>query len=72
MQILYKCGLHLYIVDWLSHHNNTENKDHEIAGMSISIHMLSTVVDVPVCMPIKAIRNATHIDAELQMLQAYI
>ena len=72
MHILYKLGPNLCIVDWLSYHNHTENKDQEIAGMNINIHTLSIAIDVPVCTSIEDIRNAMSIDTELQMLQTYI
>ena len=38
MYILYKPGPYLYIVEWLSHNKQTENKDQEIAGININIH----------------------------------
>ena len=63
---------HIYIVDWLSCHNNTENRDQETAGMSISIHTISIVEDVLVFILIGDIRAAMSEDAELQMLQTHI
>ena len=41
MCILYKPGPDLYMVNWLSHQNHTENRDQEIAGMNVSIHTLA-------------------------------
>ena len=70
--ILYMPGPDLYILDWLSHHNHTKNRDQEIAGMSFSIHTLSKAIDVPVCTLIEDIRTATIEDAELPMLQTHI
>ena len=58
--IQYKPGPDLYIADWLSCHNHTENRDQEIAGMSIGMHKVTTVVDF------------MSEDTELQMLQAHI
>ena len=40
--------------------------------MSISIHTLSTAVDVLICTSIEDIRTAVSTDAELQMLQTHI
>ena len=40
--------------------------------MSISIHAISTVVDISVCASIENIRAATGKDVDLQLLQAYI
>ena len=47
--ILYKPVPDLYIVDWLSCHNQVENKDQEISGMNINIHTINTIVDIPIC-----------------------
>ena len=72
MHILHKPGPDLYIVDWQFHHNHTKNRDQEIAGMSISIHTISTATGILVCTSIEEIRNVRSIDAELQMLQIHI
>ena len=40
--------------------------------MNVSIHTISTSVDVPVCTSIEDIKVATGEDAVLQMLQKYI
>ena len=58
---------HLYIVDCISHHSHTEDKDQEIYGLSISM-----AIDVWVCTSIEDITNAMSIDAELQISQTYI
>ena len=39
--------------------------------MSIGIHTLSTVVDIPVCILIEHITSVMSEDAELQVLQAH-
>ena len=70
--MLNKPGLDLYIVDYLSCHSNTNNRNQEIAGLSISIHTLSTSLAIPVGASIENIRAALSEDAELQMLQAHI
>ena len=40
--------------------------------MNTSIHMMSTMVDILICMLIESIRTAMNKDAELQMLKAYV
>ena len=72
MCTLYKPDPDLYIADWLSHYNHTENRNQEITGMSISINKISTVVDFPICTLIEDIRAAMSEDAELQMPQTHI
>ena len=59
LPILYKTGPDLYIADWLSWHNHMEIRDKKIAGMSISIHTINAVVDIPVCILIGDITAAT-------------
>ena len=63
--ILYKTGLALYVVDWLSHYNHTEGKDQEIAGTNINMHRLSMATYIPVGTSIEDSRNAVTIEAEL-------
>ena len=70
--ILYKPGPDLYIASLLFCHNQTENKDKKVAGMSISIHTFSMAMDVPVCTSIEDFRNVISIDTELQILHEYI
>ena len=41
-------------------------------GKNLSIHTISTVVDVPVCTLIEDIRATVSEDTELLMLQAHI
>ena len=65
MHILYKPGVDLYIVDWLSCHGYTENRDKAIAGINIGIHTISMAVDVSIWNSIEDIRSATREDAEL-------
>ena len=46
-------------VDWLSHNNHTEDKDQEIAGMSINVSAIGNSVNLQVCTSIKGIQTAT-------------
>ena len=68
----YKHGAELYITDWLSHHNHTENKDQKNSDMNISLHMVNMTVDIPICTSIEDIKAVTDKDVELQMLKAHI
>ena len=56
---MYTSGQDLYIVDWLSHNKNTENKDQVIAVMSINISAISTSVKMLVCISIEDIHATT-------------
>ena len=64
-------GPDLYIMDWLSCNNHTENKDQEIAGISIHISAISASVNMPVCMSIEDIQVATWEDKHLQELKTH-
>ena len=72
VNVLCMSGPDLYIADWLSHHNHTENKDQEIADMEINICTLSMAIGIPTCISIEDTRNVMSINTELQMLQTYI
>ena len=49
MCIIYKPGSDLYITGWLSWKNHTDNRDHEIAGMNITISAINSSIKMPVC-----------------------
>ena len=49
----------------LSQNNHTENKDQEIAGVSIKISVINTSVDMPGCTSMEDIQAATHEDVHL-------
>ena len=52
-------GQNLYIADWPSHNNHTENRDKAIAGKSVNMNAISTSVNMPLCMSIEDIQAAT-------------
>ena len=69
VHIFYKAGPELYIVDWLPYHNHAENRDQEILDIIMSIHMINTSVDIPICMFIEGLKAAMKEDKELQYLK---
>ena len=52
--------------------HHTENRNQEIAGISIRIYTIKTVVDIQVYTSIEDTRAAKSTDAELQMLQVHM
>ena len=58
----------LFIADWLSQHNHMENKDEEIHGMHIRVDAVQMSMNVPECMSIQQIQQATAQDKYLQWL----
>ena len=69
---IYKPGQELFIGDWLSRHNHTENKDKEIHGMDIQVNTMQTTLNIPECMSILQTQLATVQDEHLQWLKGYI
>ena len=64
-------GPELYVTDWLSWHNHTENQDQKIPGMNMSINNISTLVAISTCMSSENIWAVMGEALELQMLQRY-
>ena len=68
ISIIYKPGPEIFFADWLSRHNY-QNKDKAINGFDISVDMVQVASDVPECMSIQQIQQATKQDEHLQRLQ---
>ena len=49
VRIIYKPGLDLFIMDWLSRQNHKENKDVEIPAIQLNIDARQTVTNIPPC-----------------------
>ena len=60
-----KPGPDLYIEDWLSKNNHTENKDQGITSMNVNMHAINTAVDILICTSIVDIQAATSQNADL-------
>ena len=72
VQILYKPGPEIFIADWLSCHNHEGNKDESIQGMDIRVDIILSMTDIPECMSISQIQQATVQDGHLQHLKNII
>ena len=66
VRILYKPGPELFIADWLSRHNHIENKDADIHGMDIKVNTIQIMTNIPECISIPQIQQATAQDDHLQ------
>ena len=62
----------MYIAEWVFHNNHTENRDEEIADMTINVHAISTSVNIPVCTATEDIQTAAVENADLQKPESYI
>ena len=67
VRIIYKPGPDLFITDWLLSHNHTENKDAEIPGMDIKVGTIQTATNIPECMSIPQLQQATAQEQSLTM-----
>ena len=72
IQIIYKPGPKIFIADRLSWHTHMEGKDKPIKGMDIRIDVIQSVTDIPECMSISQIQQASAQDDHLQFLKGYI
>ena len=54
VRIVYKSGPDLFITDWLSRHNHTE-----IQGMDTKINAIQTAKNIPECMSVPQLQQAT-------------
>ena len=72
VQIIYKPGPKIFIADWLSQHNHVEGKDKPIKDMDIRIDAIQNVTDIPECMSISQIQQASAEDDHLQCLKSFI
>ena len=69
VRIIYKPGLDLFITNWLSRQIYKENKDAEIPGMELNIDATETTRNIPDCMIIQQLQQATPQDDHLQQLK---
>ena len=72
VQIIYKPGPEIFIADWLLRHNHTEGKDKPIKGMDIQVGVIQTVTDMPACVSMTEIQQASSLDNHLQQLKGII
>ena len=72
VHLIYKPGLDLYSMDWLSQNNHTEIRDQEIAGMRVNVNAINTLVNIPMCISMEDIQAPTQEDVHLWELNLCI
>ena len=72
IHIMYKPGPDLYVADWLSQNNHTENRDQEITGMNVNMNATNVLVNIPRCTSTEDIKVASWQEEDLQRLKSYI
>ena len=72
VQIIYKPEPEIFIADWLSQHNHIEGKDKLIKDMDIKVDAIQIVTDIPGCVSISQIQQASAQDDHLQCFKSFI
>ena len=72
VQIIYKPGPKIFIADWLSRHNHIEGKDKPIKDMDVWVDAIQNATDMPECILMAEIQQASSQDAHLQQLKSFI
>ena len=72
IQIIYKPGSQIFIADLLSRQNHKEGKDKPIEDMNIWVDTIQATTDLPECISILEVQQASLQDDHLQLLQSYI
>ena len=69
---MYKPGPDIFIADWLSRPNIIEGKDKLIEDMSVQIDAIQSTTDMPECVSMVEIQQASVWDDHLQKLRSFI
>ena len=69
VQIIYKPGPEIFIVDWLSRNNHVEGKDKPIKDMDVWMDAIQSSIDMPECLSMAEIQQASSQDDHLQQLK---
>ena len=72
VQIIYKPGPEICVADWLLRHNHAEGKDKPIKGMDIQMDAIQIATDMPECVSMAEIQQASSLDNHLQQLKGII
>ena len=72
VQIIYKPGPKIFIADWLSRHNHVEGKNKPIKDMDVRMDAIQSTTDMPECISMAEIQQASTQDDHLQHLKSFI
>ena len=72
VQIIYKPGPEIYIADWLLWHNHVEGKDKPIKDMDVRVDAKQSMTDIPNCISMAEIQQASAQDDHPQYLKGFI
>ena len=72
VQVIYKPGPDIFIADWLSRHNHVEGKDQLIKGVELWVDIIQTTTDMPECLSMRDLQQASSKDSHIQKLKHFI
>ena len=72
VQIIYTPGPDIFVAYWLSRHNQVEGKDKPIKDMEVWMDAIQSATDVPECISVAEIQQASVQDDHLQKLKNLI
>ena len=72
VQIIYKPGSEICIADWLLRHNHVEGKEKPIKDMDIRVDAIQSMTDMPECISMAEIQQASTQDNHLQCIKRFI
>ena len=72
VQIIYKPGPEIFIADWLLRNNHMEGKDKPIKDMDVWVDAIQNSIDMPECISMADIQQASSQDDHLQQLKKFI
>ena len=72
VQVIYKPGSDIFIADWLLRHNHAEGKDQLIKDMELWVDIIQTTTDMPKCLSMTELQQASSQDNHLQKLIHFI
>ena len=72
VQIIFKPDPEIFIADWLSRNNHVEGKDKPIKDMDIWVDAIQSSIDMPECVFMEEIQQASSQDDHLQQLKRFI
>ena len=72
VQIIYKPGPEIFTADWLSRNNHAEGKDKLIQNKDVCMDAIQNSIDMPECVSMVEIQQASSQDNHLQQLKKFI
>ena len=72
VQIIYKPGPEIFIAEWLSRNNHVEGKDKPIKDIDVHLDVIQSSADMPECISMAEIQQASSQDQHLQQLTKFI